>query len=818
MEHLLDLSITLTQLPPNSPAGGIASFTLNCDAPGLSYSGGILNDPFREIGKQDLEWYLTDFWKWPYGGFARRGKEIEAHLPRIGMHLYHALFSTPEARSLLRKWRRQPAFQHQLSIISDVPAVLNRPWELLHDTHHFLILHPSRPISLVRRLPQNTFKPDPPSSGSALRILLVTARPDNVECIDPRIIARELVHVLREQSGGRAIDVQHLRPPTLARLYAYLRETHDPVHVLHFDGHGSFDRDSQRGKLAFEDDEGLEDAIDAETLLDVLHDTQVQFVVLTACQSAVGSAADAFSSLATQLIQGGIGAVVAMSAPIFVSSAAYYVATFYRGIADALPLSAAHRLAQQELSRQSLQRKRGKSADQAASPLRIHDWWVPHFYQQRPLALHTVGAPSDRGKPPGAPMPLVFLGQQVPGAAYGFSGRVLELQQIERWLLQAKLVVCYGFGGIGKTTLVCEAARWLVETGMFVRACFISFEQGGNATWLLSELGASLGLYESRYNPDDQASALKQLRRTLLVTPTVIIVDNLESILPRGNAELPAAERAQLWSILLALGEIPATGVLLTSRSAAFHDPRMQQGRVKYRNIAGLQEEAAFALAKRILAALHIHPEKAPYAELRALLAQLDHHPLAIQLVVPALRDLPLEELRSRLATLLPGFVDDEAMGRNRSLLASLAYSLHQLTEEERSWLPRMALFQGGANDETFLKITTLPEERWKSLRTVLRQAGLVTIESIHEDLLVDFIHFHPVLLLAVQGLPGAHNLNLQMRYAQCYEALAGYLYQEDARELSAARALMKRELPNMRQALDIFLDLHEYHKRSLDE
>jgi hypothetical protein len=140
-----------------------------------------------------------------------------------------------------------------------------------------------------------------------------------------------------------------------------------------------------------------------------------------------------------------------------------------------MPLSAAHRQAQQDLYRRSLQRKCSDTTDHAASVIQVRDWWVPNFYQQRSLVLRTVAATSDEEEPLIPPLPTPLLGREIPAEApYGFSGRVLELQQIERWLLQSKLVICYGFGGIGKTALVCEAARWLVQTGMFARACFIS--------------------------------------------------------------------------------------------------------------------------------------------------------------------------------------------------------------------------------------------------------------------------------------------------------------------------------------------------------
>src|SRR5207253_7073950 len=85
---------------------------------------------------------------------------------------------------------------------------------------------------------------------------------------------------------------------------------------------------------------------------------------------------------------------------------------------------------------------------------------------------------------------------------YGFSGRARELLQLERWLMQGKLVVIHGFGGVGKTALVRETADWLTRTKMYERARFVSFEHGGDATGLLSRLGNFLSVADGNYNPN----------------------------------------------------------------------------------------------------------------------------------------------------------------------------------------------------------------------------------------------------------------------------------------------------------------------------
>src|SRR5690348_16191204 len=92
---LLDLSITLTAPPQGSPPEAIASIALQCGEPhNLKYEGDLLTDPLKDNERVDLRWYLEEYWKWPYEGFAKRGKEIEALLVAIGKRLYAAAFGS----------------------------------------------------------------------------------------------------------------------------------------------------------------------------------------------------------------------------------------------------------------------------------------------------------------------------------------------------------------------------------------------------------------------------------------------------------------------------------------------------------------------------------------------------------------------------------------------------------------------------------------------------------------------------------------------------------------------------------------------------
>ncbi len=804
MSEPLDLTILLTSPPQGSPPEITASITLRCGALGFDHTGGLLHDPLTQQDRNDLQWYLEEYWKWPYLEFATRGKQVEALLEEVGKRLYHSAFGNSEAQTLIEEWQKQQDVQHQISIVSELPSTLNLPWELLRNEQGFLALHSDQPITIVRRLPQSDQVTLTASFEPPLRILMVTARPRGAGFVDPRSIARELLDEVQESIDAGSIELEFLRPPTLSALYRRLQETQRPIHILHFDGHGRFDERNKHGLLAFEDDHGKLDLVPPEALTTSLHSSMVRLVVLTACKSAVGAGDDAFSSAAAQLLQGGIDAVVAMSASFLVSSAARYVEAFYRALAASTPIQAAQELARYNLYRDARRHLLRRHLDGESIPVELHDWWVPHFYQQRPVLLQATKARHSDESPP-QKLPIRRLNEEMPAEPhYGFSGRAREILRIERSLLRGKLMAISGFGGIGKTALACEIADWLTRTGMYEGACFVSFEHGGDATMLLGMLGNFLNVYDGRYSPGDKTASLAQLKSVLKGRRMLVIIDNLESILPGGQALLDEEERTHLWDVLL---ELTATGigVLITSRDPIFDDGHLLLGkRVTQLALAGLHPEDAYTLAIRLLYELGIARASVPYSELRTLLRQLGYHPLAIQLVLPVLRELPLSKIRADFAALLPKFADDTTTGRNKSLLASLDYSLQRLSKEQQALLSLLAPFEGGASEVDLQVITEIPPTEWAMLRSALEQAGLVQVEYLPEATFATFLRFHPVLLPFIRSQLQARDAALYDRYKQHYHGLATYFYYEDVSAPSQVRPWVRRELPNLRRTLEL--------------
>ncbi len=236
-------------------------------------------------------------------------------------------------------------------------------------------------------------------------------------------------------------------------------------------------------------------------------------------------------------------------------------------------------------------------------------------------------------------------------------------------------------------------------------------------------------------------------------------------------------------------------GVLLVSRDTAFADERMTlRNRVIYHELKGLHSEDAYAFATRIMDTLKLDRAQAIYTEVCDLLAQLDYNPLAIQLVFPVLREYAPTKVQADFVALLTQFVDDMGAGRNRSLLISLDYSLRRLSEEHRVLLSRLVPFEGGASEDDLLAVTQISEIEWAELLPALEQAALLTVEQVHENIIVPFLHFHPVLVPYLRSQTSVEDSALYDRYIQRYSSLIFYLDDENLHNPLPVRALMQRE------------------------
>ena len=186
------------------------------------------------------------------------------------------------------------------------------------------------------------------------------------------------------------------------------------------------------------------------------------------------------------------------------------------------------------------------------------------------------------------------LGHFPPTPDTGFIGRSRDLLALQRLLFPApvtgkelveqgfRYAVVRGQGGEGKTALAAEFARWLVRSQQIRRAAFVSVEgmEKNLVESVLDTLGQQLVKPKFATAVDchgDLAQAEMAITRVLREQSTLLVMDNLESILPppflaqetpEALSQEASAELQSLLALCERLLKVGETRLIFTSREA----------------------------------------------------------------------------------------------------------------------------------------------------------------------------------------------------------------------------------------------------------
>ncbi|PZO35436.1 MAG: hypothetical protein DCF17_18690 [Shackletoniella antarctica] len=798
--------------------------------------------PLGPVELDDLRWYIEKYYQWPTGVFKQRANQTEAALPAWGQALYQAAVSGESAREPLEAWRQKRGSRRFSVQVDSDPVegtpdneadqfraaasdLLSLPWEILHDGKGYLS-QGANGVRVRRRLPNReltqTLKADLP-----IRVLLVSPRPEideqgsAVGYIDHRISALALVSAV-ENLGEALVKVDLLQPPTFLAMQQALQRgiaENDPYEIVHFDGHGVYDRQVGLGALCFEDPrdhqklgQRLLKLVHAPELAAELNQYGVPLIFLEACQTAQ-STADPMASVAAKLLEEGVGSVVAMSHSVLVETARRFVERFYTSLAEGKRVGDAMLAGQVALYGDPYRFK-----IMGAGNLELQDWFVPVLYQEKDdpqLFTVTVGEAADRL---GRQRRQVQLGNLPNPPEHHFVGRSRTLLTLERLLQQEPYAVVCGSGGLGKTALTTELARWLVRSGRFGRAAFVSVESQNvqDVKGVVDAIGRQLlPQYTVAQYGDDLTAALQPIERALRDHPTVIVLDNLESVLPDAQGNNPAGvadvtELLALASRLLAADS--RCRLLLTSREplpAPFDKAKctVELGR--------LSETEAIQLVEQVMAQHGWEPPASDNATTPAEIAELvdtvNHHPRALVLLAREVAH-GVRATTSTVAGLMAQLERANAGDRENSLYASVELSLRRLPDEVRERVNRLAVFHGGGQLSIIARVMEIDENAVDEYAASLVNVGMAELLEYR------YLRLDPALPTYLQlGQPPEHLAQLTTTWAEAMVQLVAFLYQQRFQDSRLAQRLGLLELPNLMALLD-YLGQQVEADRSLAE
>ena len=794
--------------------------------------------PLGPVELEDIRWYIERYFQWPTGVFKDRAQKTERKLPEWGKALFAAAMGGESAREPLAAWRRSGsggAGSRRFSVQVDAEPIegtaaeaaalfreaasdlLSLPWEILHDGDGYLS-QGANGVRVRRRLPN--FKPTQTVEADLpIRVLLLSPRPEvddegnPVGYLDHRSSALPLVQAV-ETLGEALVKVDILHPATFAAMKAALKQARaegDPYEIVHFDGHGVYDRRLGLGALCFEDAADAHKLgqrrlglVYANELAAEMREYGVPLMYLDACQTAQSSA-DPKASVAAKLLEEGVASVVAMSHSVLVETARRFVEAFYTGLAQGQRVGDAMLAGQMALYDDTY---RGKVM--GAGALRLQDWFVPVLYQDKDdpqLFGVKVGEAAAR------------LGAQRRQKQYGalpeppehrFVGRSRMLLRLERLLAQTAepqnqggYGVIRGSGGMGKTALAVELARWLVQSGRFGQAAFVSVEPQNvqNVQGVLDAIGRQLLPTYAAAQYSDNDAALQPVERALRDFSTVIVLDNMESVLADIDGNNPAGV-ADVTELLALCGRLLRADsrcrLIFTSRE------RLPAPFDRVRNtveLGRLSEREAIQLVEQVMAQHGWEPpmddSAMTAAEVSELVETVNCHPRALVLLAREVAN-GVRATTQNAAKLMAKLEAQNKGDRENSLYASVELSLRRLPEAMREQVERLAVFHGGGHWQNMANVMGLEQDDASAVAASLINVGMAEAQEY------GYLRLDPALPAYLKlGQPPEQLAALAETWAAVMGQLVSFLYEQLSKDSTMALRLTLLELPNLMALLD---------------
>ena len=697
--------------------------------------------PLGSLELEELRWYLERYPGWPFGAFRNRAASLESKLPAWGRALYR--LTIERSIDQVQAWRLACGAARRIVVEVDeqdngagLAALFALPWELLADEDGYLFEGGLR-ARVVRRIArQRSLAPLP--IGDRLRVLLVIARPEEeggVGLLDPRSCAGPLIEALA--SLGPRADLEVLVDGTLPALRDALTRAEAsarPFHVVHFDGHGIYDKEVGLGKLCFENPADAEEnkvnrraeLVDADQLGSLLRERRVPLFVLEAYPMAMANA-EGSSSVATRLLRAGVGSIVVMTHPILLDAARRFTRRFYECLA------AGDRIGTAMIEANHFLRDNpGRGTVGEIGGLELQDWFVPVLFQESEGDRHLLQIDVRPDLQELANQRRIREGELPASPAHGFVGRARELLTVQRLLRDERILTLLGEGGQGKTALAVESAKWLLDLGHCERVTFVCMEGIPDARLVLDRIGRQLLSGYSVAKEEGAGTQEERLRRARLPIERILgerrvllVADNLESVLSSPeNPELP--EQDELLDLLRRFSSIGETRLLITSREVP---PTPLGGRST--RIGPLSKAEGRLLVSRVLARSGSRPVPDSDVQwLDDLVDQTGGRARSLVLLAPVVAECGVRVTSDALSAAMDEIERRHRGVRDLSLLASVRVSLDRLPSSEREQIRAFVVFHGPLHLIMLAHVAAIRPDEALALGQRLADFGLADLDG----------------------------------------------------------------------------------------